>query len=292
MILKKIYKKITQRHWTIGILPYQEDNILNIKNSLNIKWIKTNKKSWFADPFILNETDTCFIVLVEEFPYKERKGRISKLTINKKSFKIDSIKVILELDTHLSFPAYYRENNKVYIYPENVHAGCLSLYEYDEKDETIKKIRILNTSPLADAIIAKINGEKYIIGTEFPDDNNNVLYIYSIEGILKQKVIFPYNVARNAGNIFHVGEKIIRPAQDSTKGYGSQVILQELISDRNGEIQFVDLCSISSNNRKFNLAFHTFNVFENRWIIVDAQGFRYYYLGHLFSKIKKIISNI
>ncbi len=115
--------------WDIGIASKEEGHSYD-----NEKWdfhiVKAPKDRWFADPFLLDVTDEEIIILAEEYEHKLAKGRLAKLIIDKKSYKLKSYKIILELPTHLSFPIYYRKDDKIYIYPENSESGKCTLYLY------------------------------------------------------------------------------------------------------------------------------------------------------------------
>lgn len=66
----------------IVVIPCSDDDIADVIKSdkLNIHWMKHSYTDrWFADPYLLEVTDKQIVVLVEEFCYKLRKGRIADL---------------------------------------------------------------------------------------------------------------------------------------------------------------------------------------------------------------------
>jgi len=283
--LKNWYLNFTQFKWTIGIAEFEPTVILDPKSKLKIHWVKHKcKDSWFADPFILKETEGSIHILVEEFFYSNNKGRISLLVVNRNKWVLEQIIPVIELDTHLSFPAYYRKGGKVYIYPESTKSGKLTLYEYDEKEGYAVAVKVICNRPLADAIIYDLDGNKVVLATTSPGDNGKVLDIYPYQDNPnvdpERRCYFKTNVARNAGLPFMVGNRVIRPAQDCTRSYGSCVVLQEMIVD-NGKIEFNEIKRIYSPLFNYHEAFHTFNVFENRLVAVDAEGFRYGLLAQI-----------
>ena len=114
--LNKIKRNLLNISWNIGFLNIDKDFVN--KSTWDIRWMKHNYKDrWFADPFILKVTNDEIIVLVEEFYDPIHRGRISKLTIDKQTYELKKIDVILELNSHLSFPAIFRKDDKIYIYP-------------------------------------------------------------------------------------------------------------------------------------------------------------------------------
>ena len=59
------------------------------------------------------------IVLGEEYSDELLRGRIAKLVVDRKTYKLKSWKIILDLPTHLSFPRVVRKNGEIFIHPEN-----------------------------------------------------------------------------------------------------------------------------------------------------------------------------
>ena len=292
-LLKHYYLNLTTFKWVVGIAEYDSEKVLSPKGRLKVHWIKNLPNySWFADPFILTVDTKIITILVEEFFYSNKKGRISKLVVNRNNWELMHIVPVIDLDTHLSFPAYYRGGGKVYIYPESTKTGKLTLYEYDEITDNAIAIKDICACPLADAVIFDYNGKKEILATTSPKDNGKVLDIYPYGDFPAvsplRSLSFKTNVARNAGFPFKIGSMFIRPAQDCTNTYGSCVVLQEMII-KNDIMEFKEIRRLYSPRFLYREAFHTFNVFEDRLVAVDAEGFRYgliaqlvYYLRELF----------
>lgn len=280
--IKNAYLNITSFRWTVGIADYDEKAILTPGSKLNVHWVNHSiRDSWFADPFILSETEDFIYLLVEQVFYSNNKGIISKLKIGKRDWKLIEIEPVIEISTHLSFPAYFREKGKVYIYPESTKTGKLTLYEYDESTGKALPIRDLSLSPLADAVIWKMGDKKVILATKAPNDNGRVLEIHPYYETFSpeiweplERVSFPERIARNAGMPFGIEGRTFRPAQNCVRRYGECVIIQEIIQSEAG-LQFKEINRFYSPVPSHKVAFHTFNVFDNKYIAVDAEGMRY-----------------
>ena len=289
-LFKQCYLNLTKFKWVVGIADFDKEVVFNPEKKLKIHWIKnTPRRSWFADPFILKETDNHIHLLVEELFYANNKGRISKLIVNRHNWRLEQIEPVIDISTHLSFPAYYRENGMVYVYPESTKTGKLTLYEYDEMSGEAKAIKDLCNYPVADAVLCSFGNKNYIIGTTSPKDNGKILDFYPIGDSSKgpeKSISFRTNVARNAGFPFYVNDRLIRPAQDCTKSYGSCVVLQEMIFT-NDSTEFKEIRRLYSPLFKYREAFHTFNVFEGKLVAVDAEGFRYGLLAQLVYHIRE-----
>ena len=69
-----------------------------------VRWMKHQRKGgWFADPFVLDVTDTTISLLAEEFRFKTGKGRIVRLDVQRETFELEKVTVLID-DCHLSFP--------------------------------------------------------------------------------------------------------------------------------------------------------------------------------------------
>ncbi|MDR1581684.1 MAG: hypothetical protein LBS55_00215 [Prevotellaceae bacterium] len=232
--LKSLFNKYTSVCWNIGFIDFNNPEEILQKDELNIRWMQHKYKDrWFADPFILRISEQEIVLLVEEFYYPIKRGRIAKLTIDRKSLMLKTSDIVLELDTHLSFPVIFRNEDDIYIYPESSVVGNLVLYKYDERENIVKQISTLNNEPLTDAIITTSFDKSYLFSTKLPTQNKDILNIYSAKSWnspyeLDHTVYFNDNTARNAGELFQIDSKWIRPAQDCNTDYGKGLVFQEV----------------------------------------------------------------
>lgn len=297
MSIRSVVHKLKFNKWNLAFVEESLDNIVRSKR-IKIHYMKgNNRKQWFADPFILDVTSDRIICLVEELSYDTMKGRIAKIEIDRNNYKLTSIKILLDFPTHLSFPFIFRENGNIYVLPENSASGVSTIYIYNSKDDSLKPVKIIAERPLTDATIAVYNHQAYVISTQKPAQNGNILDIYSLD--LKsfrisdnpiQSILFNGNYARNAGEIFKVCGKYYRPAQDCNGGYGKGVILQEMTKTPEG-FRFENYCSFYSDSWTYNMGYHTFNSYKDITVI-DAHGYRYPVGGRILEIGTKLIKNV
>lgn len=269
MTPKKFY---TQHIYNIGFVQNTLDDVLQTHNPLNVEYMKHNYTDrWFADPFILDVDDDYIYLLVEEFPFDTNIGKISKLTVKKSDYTLEKIDSVLELDTHLSFPAILRRNEKVYIYPENSVSGVLNLYEYNPDNNICQYTKTLCNQPLTDAIITNIMGGELIMSTvdsSIPI-NKKTLRCYDGDNIIQEFNMMTC-VARNAGDWFEYNGQWYRPAQDNNISYGAVVILQKVFKV-NDTLEFSNIRRLISTHPILNKGCHTFNHYKNV-IVIDVKG--------------------
>ena len=303
MDLKHLYQKTQESIWKIGFIQNSLDDILNGK-PLSFKWVKMQSDRWWADPFILDETETEIILLVEEFKYKQKRGTIAKLVINKKSMDVLSDEEILVLDSHLSFPAIKRRFNSndknnfdVFVYPENSKRGVLKEYHYDQEKNVLVDDKVICNEPLTDAIYTEMFGEPLLFSTKEPDPNGNVLGVYrkklkanSLEKELFEQcgeVTFEEKIARNAGDWFKYKGKTYRPAQECEAEYGHGTYIQEITYDENNKFHFKNVRKLFSEDNVFDRGLHTFNISKDL-IVIDVKGYRYPKIARFLKKIRNL----
>jgi len=276
--LKRIIRSLSDERWTIGFIRNSVEQILDGEEII-VDWVlDKNKKRWFADPFILDVDEKEIIVLAEEVNkhYKlGKKGRISRLTIDRDTLIIKNVCPILELDTHLSFPAIYRIKGHIFICPENSESGQLKLYRYDDNKKSCSFEKIICNDPLADAVMTEYFGKQLIFATKIQDANGPKLYIYAKGDNnslfeVKESYKFNENIARMAGHFFEFNGKIYRPTQECNIQYGHAITIQEIRKEETWH--FYEVRRIYSTHPKLTVGTHTFNVYNN-FIVTDALGF-------------------
>jgi len=288
-IIDYIISYIKDTKYNIGFIDGDLESILN-GEPIKINWLKHSYKDrWFADPFVLDITDKEIIVLVEEWYDPIQRGRISKLTIDKHTYRLTNLKVMIEADHHLSFPAIERKSDGIYIHPESSSIDKLETYKYDTTTDSFRKVGVISELPLTDSVCNELFGQNLMFSTKLPDANGKELGIYKWDNELKEYIIHEYyhfndNISRMAGNFFEFKGNIYRPAQVCIKSYGDAVSIQE-VSFKDGKWDFKEIRRIYSPHPDLDLGFHTFNVYKDT-IVVDAIGYRRSKLCHLIRNAK------
>lgn len=255
-------KQLIRPQWQIGIVENSLEGIVN-GEELRVQWpANPFHDRWFADPFVLSVNGNEVTLLVEDYRYKDDRGRISRIIVDMERNSIVSCKTILN-GGHYSFPAILRKEGKVYFYPEQSRQGKLGLFEYCPKTETCEYVETLSDEPLTDAIIYK----GVIFSTGLPEPNGKTLFGSSVLRTFKspsdvqiaasqrssafggskqlhclqdfkalnleletlnppKTYVFGECIARNAGDFFECGGKVYRPAQECNRWYGNALSIQ------------------------------------------------------------------
>ncbi len=284
-LVNKILFKYIHQQWNIGIADFANDLIPK-----NIKWMKHSYTDrWFADPFIIDESDDSYTILAEEYLRDEKKGRLVRLLVSKNDCKLLHNETILELTTHLSFPNAIVVDGVTYIYPENSDSGCTNYYVYGKK---LTYKGVLSNLPMADPVIFRHNNQYYLLYTIGVGEecNGNTLHIDRSASVFdnyhsKQMIKFNENIARRAGNVFEWNGHYISPAQICNHDYGEGVSLQEIIY-KEKEIQLKEIKKILPVGWKYQNGFHTYNVWKNKKIAIDGYKYKSKFLHDMYFKIR------
>ena len=246
------------------------------QDSLCVHWLEHEYKDrWFADPFILDVTECDILLLVEEYRYEAPKGRIALLEVDKASYRLKYLEVVLELDTHISFPAIWRERGNVYVYPESWLSGELSMYEYKcRKCETRSK-KVLCKEPMADAVMTEFFGKRQLFSVQ----ENDKLRVYDFNeetGFFELSFVKPFGkaTARSAGDFFEYKGSVYRPAQVCMDCYGEAVEIQKVIWDQNENYCFLPQKTLYPSHPSLKTGLHTLNSHKDV-AVVDVHGWNH-----------------
>jgi hypothetical protein len=287
-----IIKKLGLFHWNIGFVEESPETILNNqKITKNINWLPdTFRDRFFADPFILNVTDSTIEVFVEEYIYAERKGRIALLIIDRYNYTLLDIKTILNLQTHLSFPFIFRENDKTYVIPENSESGKLSIYEYNNISRALEFRKTLIEYPLIDPVILKHENTYYLLCTCKGKHENTDLYVYysdSLTGkyfeIDTKSMKSDISSSRPGGAFFESNGSLYRIAQNSQNSYGEGISITQIMNINSKQFEEKTVVKLYPN-KIYPYGMHTLNNFGCITVIDGLQ-----YLFAPINKIKSII---
>lgn len=289
-VIRRFYDSITRDRWEIGFVEGGINAVMCGDGKLTINWMKHDYQDrWFADPFILEVTDSEIIVLVEEYQYSTKKGRIAELIIDKVSYELKEMNVILELDSHLSFPAIWREDSRVFVYPESWLSGKLSLYEYSGRGQEMRSVKVICSEPMADAILTERFGKKMLLSTKENDKLRYYDYIADVDRfVFSKEQDFGLATARNAGNFFEYEGKTYRPAQVCINCYGEAVEIQEVNKEGESNLLFKPIHRFYSPHAKLKTGMHTLNSYKDV-AVIDVHGWVNPLVVKTIIKLKELV---
>lgn len=279
------------QNWNIGFCEISSNEIISGKRITDIKWLKHKYKDrWFADPFIYSVTERTITVFVEELMIEKPKGYLVELEIDRKSYEIHNRYVLLDLETHLSYPTILEYEGRTYVYPENGESGELNIYEYDRINHQLINPKCILCEALADATMLQMSGsEYYIIATKVPNVQERSYLFKSdspfgpFEAVSSEPVQCSRRCSRPAGAWFKIDGTLYRPSQDCEAGYGSAISVMKVNSLHPFSEQL--LHKIMPLSYRYNLGTHTLNFYNKsnyKMAVFDGYGYFYPILGRLY----------
>lgn len=272
---------LAQYTWDLALGVYDKDIIRRGVDFERVRIVSNPyRKKWFADPFILSEDDRSIQLLVEEFDSDVKRGRIARLEISKADYEIKECAIILEADTHLSFPAIYRLDSEVFVHPENSASGKSIIYRYDVSADKLVEPKVLVEKPLVDAVIQQQGGKYIMYATPLEGRGGPLLHTFRSDSLLgpyeeAAAIDFGRKTARMAGAMIVTPEGPIRPAQDCTRDYGEAVLFYK-DKDIIGEIRPAKYGRYAG--------VHTFNSLSGSFVI-DLKKYKYALVRNAFKRI-------
>ena len=278
-------KYLNNQFWNIGFAELTPQQLISGKKLPKVSWLKHPfRDRFFADPFILEADDNKIVVLVEEYIFGQ-KGTIVKLTVDRHTFKLINRRLLLQLDTHLSYPLILEQGENPIICPENSESGQLSTYRLHHNQ--LVNPKIIADYPLTDASPFEYNGEKYLLSTQYPESQENA-YLFCFDSQTgKYHPVYDYPVvkgkghSRMGGDFFKIGSRLFRPAQDCSRGYGCGLTIYEItgIKPNYTEKPILRLDPVSW---RYNLGLHTLNFHTPTGLaVIDSYGYLYPVAGRL-----------
>ena len=294
---ERIMKIFYNQNWNIGFCKTTPDVFIKEKKLPSISWLKhPYKDRWFADPYILKVTEKEIIVLVEECIIDKPKRVICELVIDKQTMKLKERLLLLELDTHLSYPTIIRHKGQIYVCPENGASGELNIYEYDKGNHILTNPICVLKEAVADANIIEKDGRFFISATKYPQ-TQECAFLYGADNLFG-----PYNqlfeepfqtdkgYSRQGGDWIKTNDAIYRPVQDCRIRYGASLnIIKTELND--GEIRETIQFALSPQSWRYSEGLHTIN-FLDGLCVVDSCGYLYpamKYIHKTGQKIKRFL---
>ena len=240
--------------------------------------IPNNKKYWYADPMLFEDSDKTYL-FCEAFNKKEQKGELAVMEWKDKMWTKPEI--IVSNNYHMSYPCVFKYDKTYYMIPESAECGNLELYIADEFPyKWHKECNIIKDVKLADPTVF-IYDNKFILFAWDESERKYRNHIYEINMCQKScneimTLCYDANNGRPAGYVITSGDRLIRPAQDSTEMYGRTIIWREF--DDNWKVDNIlgkiNSDSVKIENVKGGKRVHTFSVTSNIEII-DFCVFRF-----------------
>ena len=238
------------------------------------------KDRFWADPHIIARDDNYFI-FIEEYIYRQSKGHISVIRMDKEG-NYEYLGKVLEKEYHLSYPFVFEFENNFYMIPETESNNNIELYkctDFPKKWEYYGEI--MNNINAVDTTILNYNNKWWMftgIKENEGASNSDELFLFYSDNPLSNKwkyhsknpIISDVRQARPAGRIFSFKNKIYRPSQNSSNYYGYGISINQIKKITEEEYEEIPITSILPNWDKNIKGVHTF-AYDNGLSMIDAK---------------------
>lgn len=248
-----------------------------------VKWFRRrNAHSYYADPFVI-KTDRDTYIFFEHYDYRTGKGHIATALQSEKFRKHHTV---LAEPFHLSYPFVFRKDGTLYCLPEANESNRLTLYRFNEDQmEFVKDCVLLDGIRAVDPTLCFENGKWNLFLTQ-KDFASVKLHRYIADNLRGPYEPFYGNPvktdcrnARMAGAFIRAHEKLLRPAQESIRYYGTAVCLNTVTEMSDSYYEEETLLRIAPFAKtKFDKGLHTLNG-NSEMTVFDGKRFSFSFSG-------------
>jgi hypothetical protein len=273
----KAQKAVSNTHWQLF---YRFGDGFSNKVS-DYTAIQAPRNAFWSDPFVVFRDGHHFLFF-EELVYRQKKGRICVVEIDSQG-QTSEAKVILEKDYHLSYPFIFEYQGALFMIPETSANHNIEVYRCSRFPDEWKFEKNLFTGISAVDTTLHHDGQKWwlfcnIRETEGASSWDELFLFYADNPLsdqwtphLMNPIVSDVCSARPAGKIFMLDGKLVRPAQDSSRGYGWRVVLNQISRLDEEVYQETPLNFLEPVPGSGLKGIHTFNQ-QNGLSVIDGKG--------------------
>lgn len=271
-------------NWTIAYRKRNDGSTLIDNLSSPFTVIKNDWRYWRADPHLFEKNGHTYM-FAEMYDRILRRGVIGCCELTDSG--ATPWKVVLSTPFHLSYPHVFEWNEDIYMIPESYVAEEIALYRAVNFPEKWEKTKVLKADFIAvDSTLVHEGVNQYLLTLQFKGEHEQ-LVIFSMNDLFvsaESKVIsIDDSNRRPAGRCFLYNEKLIRPAQDCSAGYGCAINFYEIEKIGLEEYQEKLLLKLYPDQVQSDLTvkpegIHTYNCLDN-YEVIDLKGYEkdYFY---------------
>jgi hypothetical protein len=190
-----------------------------------------------ADPFVFERDGSTYLFFEQASP--SMPGRIAVAELDGVSLR-GSASPCLVRDHHVSYPFVFAHEGDVFLMPESLASRSVDLYRATSFPHEWTHERTLLDDVLAvDPTLIRHDGLWWLfVGVSAPGaapgEELALYYADSLDGEWtahpENPVVADVRCARPAGPLLRLGDSLVRPAQDGSRGYGSAIALRRIVT--------------------------------------------------------------
>lgn len=251
--------------WSIGI--YSGESIFQMAPPsglsnpiLTSQEIHCVSAEFVADPFMIRARNVWYMFF-EVLNAETRKGEIG-LATSRNGFDWTWRQIVLAEAFHLSYPYVFEWEGDYYMIPETLQAGSVSLYKAEPFPGRWSRVGSLMEGRYADPSIFYFNDRwwMFVCSTPYKHDTLRLYFAEELMGPWREHPDSPIvesnnRIARPAGRVVILDDRIIRFSQDCVPNYGARVRafeISELTTSSYGEAEHESSPVLSGSGNGWN----------------------------------------
>lgn len=232
--VNRFEKRFKQETWNIGVIQVPIRSVFDQFENQSVDWLRWDNTKNHADPFGM-EFDGNRYCFYEEFTDKPASGSLKVGQVNGEELR--NKQSVLSADHHRSYPFLFTHQEDIYCVPEQFNNKKVVLYRAVNFPHSWEPVNtIISNQAVIDPTIVKIDDCWWMFGTDAEIGPSSKLCIWFSRSLLGTWHEHPANPVkmdissvRPAGEIFNRNDRWFRPAQDCSTGYGSRVVIHEIL---------------------------------------------------------------
>lgn len=271
------WRPARKQQWRVAIrrseipLPFESPD----KALEEFRWMGDGETGNAADPFLF-EYEGRIWLFFEAIDERNGHGHIACGWIDEGGLLRDR-RSVLSLQTHLSYPQLLRQGDGIYMLPESAKSGGLDLYRARRFPDEWERVGRILDFPCVDSTVFRLDGVWWMFTSpKAPGLSVALTWLYRaerLEGPWQLQDTEPVATsavnARSAGEIVAARNRLLRPAQDCSRSYGSALVFNEILElgpDRYAERIH---SRVDAKSLPYMIGLHTYNRCGD-WEVIDG----------------------
>ncbi len=231
------------------------------------RWIDTPPGHFWADPFLFERGGTCSLFF-EDYDYATGYATIRRAEVQP-DCTVSPVAPCLDVGHHLSFPLVFEHQGEVFMLPESLADGTVTLYRARRYPDQWVLEKVLFRGFAADTVFWREGGLFYFFTTLHDrDDRGNKTLLFLADSLTGDWRLHPDNPvsadvrhARNGGAIFRRQGRLFRPTQNCGPSYGYGLNLEEIVTLTPDRYEERPWCAVGPQALPFPaIGVHTYNL--------------------------------
>ncbi|HEU4978479.1 MAG TPA: hypothetical protein VFT42_06255 [Solirubrobacteraceae bacterium] len=279
VLLRRVQERVFDRRWHVLFRRRRSGGARGVPDPAAAGWrpLAAPRDRFWADPFVVERGGRHWLFM-EEYSYRRGRAAIACVELTEQGPR-GAPEVVFAPDHHVSYPFVFEHAGAMLMLPETLEAGGIRLYRARDFPRDWRLERVLVPDVRAsDPTLVRHDGRLWLFAAlqrpheRFADE----LCVWWADDLAGPWTPHPLNPvlcdvrsARPAGALFRSGDWLVRPGQDSSRGYGHAVSLKrvELLSE--ADYREREVGRVEPGAAKGMLAIHSLNA-DDAFEVIDA----------------------